>query len=196
MDLKQEGTETPINTNGTNSLAAKGWNGKWKLEIAKCKMEICVRLNIIPAMRKWVVAGLVLIAIVLGAYLFSQPRKGTVEYHKRRYAEVGVPEWVLKKGIPAVVVDFYKHRYGREFEFHRSALIDAGYLNERVFAVSSCSPDRAVRAVYDSLSKSALEFVSMAWPTPDTNMITIIAPRKSMEEIGEAIRRADVPQCE
>jgi len=42
------------------------------------------------------------------------------------------------------------------------------------------------------LPKETREFLCTVWWTPATNMITVIAPRESMEEIGEAIRKADV----
>jgi len=99
-------------------------------------------------MRKWVVAGLiVVVAIGVGTYLLSQPRRGTVEYHKRKYAEAGMPEWVLKKGVPAVLQNLYERRFVREFEFHRSALIELGYLERRLFVVTNRTPLEIVGAL-------------------------------------------------
>ena len=141
------------------------------------------------------IGAIALVGIGVGTYLFSQPRNGTVEYHKRKYLQTGVPRWALAKGVPSIVRGFYERRFSREVEFHRSALIDAGYLAESVFVISNCSVEKAVPAFHQSdLPKEAREFLCTIWWTPAPIMITVIAPRESMKEIAEAIRKSHVPE--
>ena len=145
--------------------------------------------------RKRLVIGAVAAAVIcVGVYVLSQPRKGSVEYHKRKYLQAGVPDWTRKNGIPAGVRRFYLRRFGRELEFHRGALIDAGYLKERVLLVSNCSPFKVVQAAEIELSENIAEFTSIAWDTPDTNAISVIAPAEWIEKIAHAIRKADLPE--
>ena len=143
--------------------------------------------------RKWVVAGLVLIAIGVGAYLFSQPRRGTIDYHKQKYAELGMPEWVLKKGVPAVLQNFYERRFVREFEFHRSALIELGYLERRLFVVTNRTPGEIVDALLMDAQQNP-QLWEYSGPTPrGRNNVEVIAPAEKMTRWEKVIREADVP---
>jgi hypothetical protein len=134
------------------------------------------------------------VAVYLGAQLFTQPRKGTVDYHKRKYLQAGVPQWALVDGVPAFVRDFFERRFTHEFEFHTRALIDGGYLRESVFVVSNASPGNVMRTVQMRLPKHIREFTSMTCFASNPNAITVIAPRERIDEIGEAIRKSDVPE--
>ena len=99
-------------------------------------MEICVRPDMMPGMRKWVVAGLAVIAIGAGVYLFSQPRIRSVEHHKEEYLKGpgAVHRWVDNHHLPAISEWFWQ-RFEARKEFHYRALIELGYLEERVFGL-------------------------------------------------------------
>ena len=143
-------------------------------------------------MRKWVVAGLVLIAIVLGTYLFSQPRRGTVEYHKRKYEEaheVGVVgKWINSSG-PAILQELYWRPKRRRIDFHLKALLEAGYLERREFVVSN-RPARAIRLkILDEDFAGIPCFTHVG-----TNRIEVLAIASEMGRWENAIREADVPE--
>jgi hypothetical protein len=146
--------------------------------------------------RKRVVIG-AMAAVVIGvaAHVFSQPKEGMFEYHKKEYLNAGVPEWALVRGVPGFVRHFYERHFTHELEFHRRALIDGGYLRESVFVVSNASAGNVMRAVQMELPGYIGEFTSMACFASDPNAITVTAPREWMDEIGEAIRKADIEEA-
>jgi hypothetical protein len=146
--------------------------------------------------KRLVIGAIAVLVISIAAYVLSQPRKGTVEYHKRKYLEAGVPQWALVKGVPGFVRHFYERRFSHAFEFHRRALIDGGYLRESVFVVSNASAGNVMRTVQTQLPEYIREFTSMTWFASDPNAITVIAPRERIDEIGEAIRKTDVLETE
>ena len=152
-------------------------------------------------MRKRLLIGAIA-AVVIGvaAYFLSQPRKGTVEYHKRKYAEAWeaeVPAWVLKKGVPGVVKEFYQRRRTHQLDFHRNALIDSGYLKQSVFVISNSAALSVWRtAAHDLLVVVPKEVWNFSWiqqTNMNTNTLMVCVPRDWFEKIGDAIRKADVP---
>jgi len=142
------------------------------------------------------------VLIGVAAYFLSEPRKGTVEYHKRKYTEVREavePAWVLKKGVPGVVREFYQRRRTHQLDFHRTALIDSGYLKQSLFVVSNSSPSSVWRtAALDLLvvvPKEVWEFSWIQQTNMNTNTLMVCVPRDWFEKIGDAIRKADVPDA-
>ena len=155
-----------------------------------------------PGMRKWVVAGVVtLVAVGVSAYLLSQPRKGLVEYHKEKYLEaygVGpIVEWIILHA-PMAVHDLYWQPKQKRIDFHRNALLEAGYLVQREFVVSN----RPVRDVSDDLYKARFDVFT---DTNDfaglpffyraaTNRIRVVGRAIDMDKWEDVIRKADAPQ--
>ena len=142
-------------------------------------------------MRKWVVAGLVaLVAVGVGAYLFWQPKKGTVEYHKKKYEEayeVGVVgKWINSRG-PAVLQKLYWRPKQRRIDFHLKALLEAGYLERREFVVSN-RPAHAIGLVIDEDFAGIPCFTHVG-----TNRIEVLARASQMGRWESAIRKADTP---
>jgi hypothetical protein len=147
---------------------------------------------------RWRIAIAVLAAIGIAAavYVGSQPKKGTVEWHKQRYLQAGAPSWALMKGVPGMVRDFYELRYLRESDLHQRALLDAGYLGDKTFVLSNASAPNVMQKIQLELTlpQTINEFTSMAWSANDSNAIRVIAPREWIEKIGQAIRETDVPE--
>jgi hypothetical protein len=141
------------------------------------------------------IGAIATVLIGVAAYFLSEPRKGTVEYHRRKYAEVGAPRWVAKEAVPGFVRNFYRRRYNLQREFHRTALIDSGYLKQRFFVVSNSSPLSVWRtAAHDLLVEMPKEVWSFSWiQQTNTNTLMVVAPRDWCEKIGDAIHKADVP---
>src|SRR5688572_20585371 len=139
---------------GLNAKARRRRGGKWKLESENCKMEIGARLAIMPGMRKWVVVGVALVAVAVGAYLLSQPRNGSLEYHKRKYlaaSRAGKWQGWIKKNGPISLGAALDRRAMKVLAHHRRALIGLGYLEHRTVVVSN--PCDAV--FYKTLSVNA-----------------------------------------
>jgi hypothetical protein len=138
-----------------------------------------------------VLAGTIAAVVIgLATYFLPQPKEGTVEYHKRKYAETGVPAWVLKKGVPGFVRDFYERRSWRDSVFHRTALVNLGYLKESVFVFSNVSISNVVRIEWPIEMDG---FTSISYGMP-SNGITVVARPELTDKIGDAIRKADVPE--
>jgi hypothetical protein len=133
-------------------------------------------------MRKWVVAGLVaLVGVGVGVYLFWPQKKGTVEYHKRKYEEayaVGVVgKWIDSSGPKQ-----------RRIGFHLKALLEAGYVERREFVVSN-RPAHAIGLVVD------VDFAGIPCFTHvGSNRIEVLARGSEMGRWESVIRKADVPE--
>ena len=142
--------------------------------------------------RKWVVAGVALVAIGVGAYLFSPPKKGTVEYHKRKYEEaheVGVVgKWIDSRG-PKVLQEVYWRPKHRRIDFHLNALLEAGYVERRVFVVSN----RPARAIGIKIIDEDFAGVP-CFTLVGTNRIEVLARGSEMGRWEGVIRKADVPE--
>ena len=83
---------------------------------------------------------LVAVAIGVAAYVLSQPRRATVEYHKKEYLEAHemgpVAEWITLHA-PMAVHDLLWTPRKKRIDFHRNALLELGYLAQREFSVSN-----------------------------------------------------------
>jgi hypothetical protein len=80
-----------------------------------------------------------------------------------------------------------------EFYLHRDALMDMGYLSEKVIRFSNVSPkevDAGLRAVPRPLPEDE-RFTSTNF---ETNAVRIIAPALSMTLWEDCVRRLDVPR--
>jgi len=151
------------------------------------------------------IAVMAVLTIAGALYFGTQPKKGTVEWHKKEYLrarkelETGVPAWVLKKGVPGIMRKFYERRFTRQLDFHRTALIDSGYLKQSVFVVSNSSPLSVWRtAAHDLLVVVPKEVWNFSWiqqTNMNTNTLMVVVPRDWFEKIGDAIRKADVPEA-
>ena len=156
-------------------------------------------------MRKWVVAGLLaLVASGVSWYLLSQPRKGTLEYHKRKYVEAHletarrdpIGDWI-RLHAPMAVDDLYWRPKLKRLDFHRNALLEAGYLVEREFVVSN----RPARSICDDLYKvrndvfndtNDLAGIPFFYWNGTTNRISVLARAIDVDYWEDVIRKADV----
>ena len=149
-------------------------------------------------MRKWVVAGvaLALVAIGVGAYLFSQPRQGSVEYHKKEF--VKSYNRLGRKGIaslwflPDRVRGFYSDWQSRRWEFHERALMNAGYLSSASFKVSNALAYNVARAARADLSMNGLDAPLVMLGVSSNDTVVCIAPVDAMERVRQAVDKFDV----
>ena len=160
-------------------------------------------------MRNSVVAGVMLVAVGVSAYLFSQPRKGTVDYHKLQYLRATSREpfrihaknlWERLRGSSAGHISFELVSY-EDQEKHQRKLIKLGYLIEREFVVSN----RPAEWVADDVMKG--------WPVRErtgkrvdedfsdvsdrgTNVVVVICRAKDLLVFSNEVRQADIPPSE
>jgi hypothetical protein len=102
-------------------------------------------------MRKRLVIGAIAVVVIgVAAYVFSQPKEGTVEWHKREYASVvrklerrtladrASVAWGKIRGNPfAPLVPRNDRLLRTELERHRVALLTSGYFVERRFTTTN-----------------------------------------------------------
>ena len=150
-------------------------------------------------MRKWIIAGLAAFALVgIVACVLSQPKDGSVEYHKKEYlkeSRAKLLDKVLSYAPIRVQRGWGEYRMGRVFH-HRERLKKLGYFEERVFVLSNRSP-YAVRAPFYTQLQPC--FASVTTPFCDvidygTNSVTIEGPRHELDAIGNSVRKFDVPE--
>jgi hypothetical protein len=159
-----------------------------------------------------------LIGAIAVAYVLSQPKKGTVEWHQKEYLRYskgprlervvnfvkrGIGMQPIYRGLPEAQME-------RERE-HRRALIDLGYLVESELVLSNQTVDK-VLSTADQLmrrdprsARLRMDFLHFEYTigadiTPggantfeQTNKIVVVAHREDFQFIAEAIRQADVP---
>jgi hypothetical protein len=144
-----------------------------------------------------VIGAIAAVAIGLAAYFVYLPRRGSVEYHKREFLKfselTSSPLWVDRNGVPDSVRTLYRRRLTHRVHFHLQALIEAGYLKKGVFIVSNAPPLKVLQATGIEFRQPNSNFTIISW---SLSRISVNAPGELMEEIGEAIRKADVPEKE
>ena len=155
-----------------------------------------------PGMRKWkwVAAGLALVASGVTAYLLSQPRVRSIQYHKEQYLKgPSLAEKWMEDHLPGDARFWFWQRRNTREDFHYRALVQLGYLEERVFSLSNhLAPEwddldgfRArVYRLTDQLTNMTSELNQIL--DVATNSITVVGPREQMVEWAEAIREADL----
>jgi len=147
-------------------------------------------------MRKRLVIGAIATVVIgVAAYVFSQPRKGTVEYHKQKYVEAvtlgafGV--WLKEHPVPDFVRNEYAGWKYRRMQFHQQSLVDARYLTQTVFVVSNrvAVIAGARLNLSSALSEADYRFTSL-WDAT-TNTVAVLGPTHCMQIIAQTIRDSD-----
>jgi len=150
-------------------------------------------------MRKRIAIAIVAVLVVsVGVYLvsvFSGPKRGTVEWHKREYldARMAGGKWI--ELAPGFVEQWYVGRQVERAEFHFHALVQRGYLTSREFSVSYATPVDVEAAVIPRVSR----FGSNSWfvdvSRSESNTVKVTAPHGILKEVEELVRKADVPKA-
>jgi hypothetical protein len=156
------------------------------------------------APKRLVIAAVVMAVITVAAYVVSQPRKGTVEYHQKAYFEGHGPirQWLVAHG-PERISEAIVMRGRRRLQHHRQALIRLGYLAEPTFTVSNAPPETVlsrIRPSWCSFGRS-LDLlpeevdVSYYHAVAGTNFVTICCIQKDVDLYKSAISKADVTEA-
>jgi hypothetical protein len=151
--------------------------------------------------------GGIVIVVVAGigitAYKLSQPKKGTIEWHKKEYLSAFKQPWTKQaqnlwnrvRGKPQSV-SYTLGQFARA-EGHQRALITLGYLEEREFVISN----RTINDVIHESSRIILADPRWRRASPDfvenrvdgSNVLVTVARREDMPIFVDAVRKADVP---
>ena len=143
-------------------------------------------------MRKRIVIALSVLAVIgVGGYVLSRPRKGSVEYHKVKLSEgqTSLDRWI-KNYSPSRVKDYWFRRRGAQADFHRKALIQLGYFEERVFVLSNCFSDEVIKSLPDTNTNFELTDTFDVGST----MIKVVGPTNAIRAWEGLIREVDRPQ--
>jgi hypothetical protein len=156
-------------------------------------------------MRKRIVIGLLAVVVIgVMAYFVSQPqpKRGSVEWHKREFvrARDGKPMMLRLRaawdrftshGNKWRAADYWRRSEG--MQSNRTALIRLGYLEERTFVVSNRPVNEVIsNAWFNAATNIDVDFIRVN-TRRGTNMIEVSTVRGDISKWEELIRNADVP---
>ena len=157
-------------------------------------------------MRKRIVIGLLIVSVIgIAAFFFSQPKKGTVEWHKSEYlaASGGAVRPNLVKSTlgwfvgldQSVLQNEERERVAQKAESHRAALVKLGYLSERRFAITNRTFNEFLKATL--AGRSQLSRGQPSWAVREsvapTNVLVVTGLPEIVSQYDALIRKADVP---
>jgi len=155
-------------------------------------------------MRKRTVIGVIAaVVIAVAAYVVSQPKEGSVEYHKREYLKAfeRICQNTLRQKLQRVYRRVARRAAPPEtrradykaFDHHITSLIRLGYLQKARISLTNAAAADAMNAGYGgrSANQAIRDFINISPAAPQ--IVLIIAPRSDVPIIEAAIRQADVP---
>jgi hypothetical protein len=153
------------------------------------------------AMRKRIVIGAIaVIALGVLALVLSQPKKGSVEYHKKQFLRAhysgSVAQRLLPRGPTSLRVAYFRRKEG-QINYHRQRLVELGYLREKVFVISN-QPTwgvvNALRLSVDTFTALAPQITFAAVLDETTNSVRLVGPPDEIPKWEALIRKFDVPK--
>jgi hypothetical protein len=138
-------------------------------------------------------------------YVLSQPRKGSLEWHKREYLRAWkrVTGSTLRDRIQYVYFSSTKKPekvWGQpkdleKFFTNQAVLVQLGYLEARQFTVTNLPARDLTERFFGEFAENQLDFVDVEYSKrPESNDMIVIAPRTFMPTVEEWIRKMDAPQ--
>lgn len=159
-------------------------------------------------MRKRIIIGLLAIVVIgVGVFVLTRPKPGTVEWHKRQYlatldrllgrttanhlrshivriAKIPLPELSNRK----------QQALKEKIAVHRAALIQAGYLEERRFAVSNWPAqaiERGAQIIIGAASNQTVRFALVTADVTNTNVLVVTAVPTDLPMCQDVIERIE-----
>ena len=145
-----------------------------------------------------------MVVIGMAAFFLSQPKMGSVEWHKRKYLDAWkrlneqtladkVKNFLNRIAGRKVTTQFWSRENHERVQSHRAALLTLGYLDQQAFDLTNCSRAQVLSSPAFAFAHrgSHREFVMIT--IQDTNTLHIIAARQNMPLFVEAIRKVDKP---
>jgi len=148
--------------------------------------------------RKRIVIGFAAAVVVIGVgvFFFSQPKRGSVEWHKREYLKAS--HWgIADEGVFRYGSQNWKNaRFERKeerIESHRKALIDLGYLEARTIIVYNRGAFAVLSNVVANYSVAGLNEDFLSFEDTNTNVIRLVTVKQDVSRWEELIKTTDVP---
>ena len=177
---------------GVKRRGAEAENGKWKVKIAKWNFETgpisclaCGSGSGLSQVSRWSLSAWARIC-------FRRRKKGrwsiTRGSTRRLMKWEWLGKWIDSRG-PKVLQEVYWRPKHRRIDFHLNALLEAGYVERRVFVVSN----RPARAIGIKIIDEDFAGVP-CFTLVGTNRIEVLARGSEMGRWEGVIRKADVPE--
>ena len=166
-------------------------------------------------MRWRIATGVLAFGLAVAIYFASQPRKGTVEWHKREYLTtqrklLGVPARPRLTGFfyritgrrqpERALLEKERSALLKHSEASRTALVEANYLVRRKITLSNCEPkDIAVTLMKIppvDVSQDYQIFTLFSWNEGGAKTIEVFGIADDMPKWESEIRKLDVPQAQ
>ncbi|MCI0745411.1 MAG: hypothetical protein L0Y58_08410 [Verrucomicrobia subdivision 3 bacterium] len=151
--------------------------------------------------KRIVIAVIAVVAIGIAALLVSElpgPKRGTVEWHKKEFENGRRLTWIgtIVRRCPARLRHSYVESRYKRWLFHRQALIDVGYFEEKAFIVSNRPPHEVANALWLTRHEwSTNSLVGIPSIRVDrSNSVMIVALPNQMRRLEELVRQADVAE--
>jgi hypothetical protein len=149
-------------------------------------------------MRKRIIIALVaIVAIGVLAFVFSQPKRGTVEYHLRAY-RAELDRYHGRQSF--IKASFYRVRvwFGpyttvvtdQEVVAQENALIDLGYMERREFTVTNLSAEHAVSTI-GRAAMTAMPGLCRITAGPRPAVVVVAGRREDMAKWEQLVQEAD-----
>jgi len=151
--------------------------------------------------KRLIIGAIVLMVIGVAAYFLSEPKQGSVEWHKREFlraqhwgiAEEGIYRFGSRRWMSARIDEKTSR-----MTYHQNALIKFGYLEERPVVLYNRSVFDVLTNLIVILDTNAMEHLSeefLDFQTPDTNVLRVIAIKRDIDTWEQLIRKADMPKA-
>lgn len=138
-----------------------------------------------------------MIGIGVLVFVFLQPRRGTLEWHKEKYLAACDMRWNRKvESLRSWIMRDYERAVSFDVEGmlrHESALLRLGFLERREFIISN----RPLYSVLNHVGGWMVRSPNRNFyrdTTPGTNRIVIVAAREDMPYIERLLAEADLPE--
>jgi hypothetical protein len=152
-------------------------------------------------MRKRIIIGLIAVVVIgVVVFLFSQPKNGSVEYHKRKYKEIEFSRTFIERVSyrgPRWLYDAYWSQKKKHIDFHRKALLRAGYLRERDYVISNAEPYVVLHAFAVALADRRVSWpvhTELSTLSNGLTQIRVSTSTNQLDKLDEVVREADVPR--
>src|SRR5687768_6604126 len=131
--------------------------------------------NILDVRKRLVIGAIAAMVIGVAAYLLSQPKGRTVQWHvnalKKDQRSIEQRNRLITRA-PSFIRNLMLRRQAVRMKRHRDALVRMGFLQRADVIVSSVSPDDVMnKALGDAVINSRVDWVFFGWDSGPTNAV-------------------------
>ena len=152
--------------------------------------------------KRLVIAAIAVVVSGIAAYVLSQPRKGTLEYHQKGFLRANnswlLAKWLAKPGMSRLNRAYWQYKAERA-EFHRQGLIELGFLQTRTFVLSNSQPYEVIRQLHTDSGAPLLYNPDLAYcefAEASSNCVQAVGTASVMNRCAEVIRSLELSRRE